>query len=300
MARASTLLTLGLFAAALAAAQDNMPLIEETSTRVSDHVWAIVGWPNIAIVVGNRATLVVDTGLGPRNGATIMRVVKKLSTNQKLYLTSTHYHVEHTTGEASFPADTILIRPAVQQEEVEKNVEGMMARFRTMSAQNRELLDGVKLRAPDMVFDREVKLDLGGVTARLMLLGAAHTKGDEVIFVEPDSTLISGDVVENKIVPRANRGEGTPKSWLAVLDKIEPLKPRYIIPDHGDLGDNSLIAKQRGFMVDLQSRAVALKRQGVSVSDAGKQLTLEFKAKYPDWESMDLVATFVERVYEEN
>ena len=300
MARASAFLTLGLFAAALAAAQDNMPLIEETSTRVSDHVWAIVGWPNIAIVVGNRATLVVDTGLGPRNGATIMRVVKKLSTNQKLYLTSTHYHVEHTTGEASFPADTVLIRPAVQQEEVEKNVEGMMARFRTMSAQNRELLDGVKLRAPDMVFDREVKLDLGGVTARLMLLGAAHTKGDEVFFVEPDSTLISGDVVENKIVPRANRGEGTPKSWLAVLDKIEPLKPRYIIPDHGDLGDNSLIAKQRGFMVDLQSRAVALKRQGVSVSDAGKQLTLEFKAKYPDWESMDLVATFVERVYEEN
>ena len=60
---AITLLPLG-----TAAAQGNMPLLEENSTRVSDHVYAMMGFPNIAIVVGSRATLVVDTGLGPRNG----------------------------------------------------------------------------------------------------------------------------------------------------------------------------------------------------------------------------------------
>jgi len=130
----------------------NMPLVEEKSTRVSDHVYAIVGFPNIAIVVGSRATLVVDTGLGPRNGATAMRVVKKLAMGQKLFLTTTHFHVEHTAGEAAFPAETILIRPAVQQAEVEKSVPGMIARFSTFSAQNRELLAGVKLGAPDLVF----------------------------------------------------------------------------------------------------------------------------------------------------
>jgi glyoxylase-like metal-dependent hydrolase (beta-lactamase superfamily II) len=282
------------------AAAQNMPLLEENSTRVSDHVYAIVGFPNIAIVVGSRATLVVDTGLGPRNGATVMRVVKKLSTNQKLFLTTTHFHVEHTAGEAGFPAETILIRPAVQQEEVEKGIAGMIARFSTFSEQNRELLAGVKLRAPDMVFDSEVKLDLGGVTARLLWYGAGHTKGDELIFVEPDSTLIPGDIVQDKLVPRVNAGEGTPLGWLAVLDKIAPLKPRYVIPDHGALGDGSLIAKERAFIVDLQSRALALKRQGVPVSEAGKQLTAEFKAKYPDWGNMELVAGFVERVYAES
>src|SRR5258706_15827453 len=112
---------IALLALATASAQ-NMPLVEEKSTRVSDHVYAMMGFPNIAIVVGSRATLVVDTGLGPRNGATIMRVVKKLSTNQKLFLTTTHFHVEHTAGEAGFPAETILIRPAVQQADVEKGV----------------------------------------------------------------------------------------------------------------------------------------------------------------------------------
>ena len=183
---------------------------------------------------------------------------------------------------------------------MDKGVAGMIARFSTFSEQNRELLAGVKLRAPDMVFDTETTLDLGGVTARLLWYGAGHTKGDELIFVEPDSTLIPGDIVQDKLVPRVNSGEGTPQGWLAILDKIAPLKPRFVIPDHGALGDGSLIAKERAFIVDLQSRALALKRQGASVKDAGQQLTAEFKAKYPDWASMDLVAGFVERVYSED
>jgi glyoxylase-like metal-dependent hydrolase (beta-lactamase superfamily II) len=287
-------------AATVAVAQNNQPLVEENSTRVSEHVYAIVGFPNIAIVIGNRATLVVDTGLGPRNAATAMRVVKKLSTNQKLFLTTTHFHAEHTAGEAAFPTDTILIRPAAQQEEVDRSGAAFIARFSTLSEQNRELLAGVKLRTPDMVFDREAKLDLGGVTARLLWYGAGHTKGDELIFVEPDLTLIPGDIVQDKIVPRVNAGEGTPKGWLTILDKIEPLKPRYIVPDHGGLGDGSLIAKERAFITDLQSRALALKRQGVSADDAGKRLTDEFKMKYADWANMNLVGSFVQLVYLEN
>jgi glyoxylase-like metal-dependent hydrolase (beta-lactamase superfamily II) len=295
----SALLILSLLLPGRVVAQ-NMPLVEEKSTRVSDHVYAIMGFPNIAIVVGNRATLVVDTGLGPRNGETAMRVVKKLSSNQRLYLTTTHFHAEHTAGEAGFPADTIIIRAAVQQQEAEKSLAGMITRFSGMSPQNRDLLAGVKLRAPDMVFDRELKLDLGGVTARLMWLGQAHTKGDELIFVEPDSTLIPGDVVQDRLVPRVNPDEGSPGSWLAVLDKVDALKPRYIVPDHGDLGDGSLIAKQRAFMSDLQSRALALKRQGVPAADAGKRLTTEITAQYPGWMNLNLVESFVERVYEEN
>jgi hypothetical protein len=41
-----------------------------------------------------------------------------------------------------------------------------------------------------------------------------------------------------------------------------------------------------------------LKRQGVSVDAAGKQLGTEFAAKYPDWPNMN-VTQFVERVYAE-
>src|ERR1700678_2926705 len=101
---------LGLVFAATAAAQMAQPLVTEQTVKISDHVWAIMGFPNIAIVVGDRATLVVDTGLGPRNGATIARVAQKLApANQKLFLTTTHFHPEHAAGVAGFPRGTILI-----------------------------------------------------------------------------------------------------------------------------------------------------------------------------------------------
>ncbi len=52
----------GLLATGAARAQTAQPLVDEkTLTRVSDHVYALAGWPNIGIVVGSRGTLVIDT-----------------------------------------------------------------------------------------------------------------------------------------------------------------------------------------------------------------------------------------------
>lgn len=277
-----------------------MMLPENSVTRVSEHVHAIVGFPNIGIVVGDRATLVVDTGLGARNGAIVLKQAEKLAKAPALYLTTTHFHPEHAMGEQAFPPRTIIIRPAVQQDEMSKHATEMMDLFRSFSAQSKELLQDVKLRAPDIVFDKEIKLDLGGVTARLMWLGPAHTQGDELIFVEPDSVLIPGDIVQDKIVPNMPDADASVKGWLAILDQLEPLHPRYVLPDHGALGDGSLIAKERAFLLDLQTRSLALKRQGKSADEASTMVTAEFKTKYPDWQTMGPVANVVKRVYAEN
>ena len=73
---------------------------------------------------------------------------------------------------------------------------------------------------------------------------------------------------------------------------------RHVLPDHSAPGDGSLVSKERAFIDDLQTRALTLKKQGVSVDDAGKQLSAEFKTKYSDWPSMN-VAAFVRSVYAE-
>jgi glyoxylase-like metal-dependent hydrolase (beta-lactamase superfamily II) len=276
----------------------SQPILGENTTKVSDHVWAIMGFPNIAIIVGERATLIVDTGLGPRNGSTISHVASKLSSNQKLFLTTTHYHPEHAGGEGGFPPNTILIRNAVQQQEMEKHGVEMVNMFSSRSAQNKELLAGVQLRTPDVTYETEAKLDLGGVTARLLWCGGAHTKGDELTLVEPDGTLVSGDVVQNKVVPNIANDGGSSTSWISVLDKIAALNVRHVLPDHSAPGDGSLVLQERSFIVDLRTRALALKQQGVSADDAGKQLSAEFKTKYSDWPSMN-VAGFVRSVYAE-
>src|SRR5215471_2215641 len=84
------------------------PLVKEgVTTKVSNHVYAIpdgnVGLvPNVGIIVGSRATMVVDTGLGPRNGQTVLKVTNSVSTNRELYVVSTHFHPEHALGESAF------------------------------------------------------------------------------------------------------------------------------------------------------------------------------------------------------
>ncbi len=281
------------------AAQMRQPLMTEDTVKISDHVWAIMGFPNVAIIVGDRAMLVVDTGLGPRNGATVARAAAKLSKGPKLFLTTTHFHPEHAGGDAGFPAGTILIRNIVQQQEMEQHGLETVDRFRKMSEQNAELLkDVASLRTPDILFQDEAKVDLGGVTARLLWFGGGHTKGDELTFVEPDRTLVSGDIVQNKVVPGIAADGGTSSSWIAVLDKLAELNVRHVLPDHSPPGDGSLITSERNFISDVQTRALALKRQGVSAEDAGKQLSVELKTKYADWPSTN-VAGLAQRIYAE-
>src|SRR6202451_837367 len=137
----STLLMLAALAATTAFAQVSQPMVSENTTKISDHVWAIMGFPNIAIVVGSRSTLVVDTGMGPKNGATVAGIVAKLAPNNtKLFLTTTHFHPEHAGGEPGFPPGTILIRDAVQQQELEKHGQEMIDMFGGRWAQTKELL----------------------------------------------------------------------------------------------------------------------------------------------------------------
>ena len=64
----------------------------------------------------------------------------------------------------------------MQQEELEQRKAEFIEMFSKMSAQNKALLEDVKMRPPDVLFDREITLDLGGVSARLFWLGTAHTR----------------------------------------------------------------------------------------------------------------------------
>lgn len=295
----------GLIAAA-AFGQFPSPTLTETSTKVSDHIFMTSGFPNVVYVIGDSATLVVDTGLGKANGATVARVAKRLAKGPKLFLTTTHYHPEHAAGLGGFPPETILIRPAAQQRELEREGEQTMTFFRN-SPQFAPSLQGLgPLRPADITFDTEAKLDLGGgVTVRLMFLGAGHTASDELIFVEPDRALISGDIVQNKVVPAVASSGGSFASWLTVLDKLAALQPRIVIPTHSKVGDGSLIGAEAAFIRDMQARVAALKKTGVSAQDAAARLTEVFKMNYPewaanaDWPNLNSMTGFVNRLYAE-
>jgi glyoxylase-like metal-dependent hydrolase (beta-lactamase superfamily II) len=274
-------------------------LAENAAERLSEHIYMIRGFPNIVIIVGKSATLVVDTGLGPINGAVVARTVAKLGSTSKLYLTTTHFHPEHAAGEGGFPKGTILIRAKVQQEELERDNDATITRFRKRRERDAALLEGVKYRKPDILFDSKYNLDLGGVHAQLIWAGPAHTKGDVEIFVEEDKALVSGDVIQNMYGPVfATSGAGTPREWLQTLEVLQRLKARLIIPDHSPPGDESLIVAAQGFLEFLDKRAAALKSAGTAATEASKIINAELRMRYPDWELHD-VSNAVALVYAE-
>jgi glyoxylase-like metal-dependent hydrolase (beta-lactamase superfamily II) len=297
-----------------APATHNSPLVVEHEVRkVSEHVWVIDGsksggiFPNVGIVVGTRGTLVVDTGIGRQAGEIVMREVKQLSSTPNLYLTFTHFHTEHVSGAQAFPANTVLIYSEATQEDINAGLSGHIARFSARSQQYKELLQDFKTRPADILFDHEVKIDLGGVTARLMYFGPGHTHGDELILVEEDGVLLPGDIVQSRMFPNisyrfdSSTGVGPNASgWLTLLDKVEALHPKVIVPDHGDFpGDSSLIGKERDYLQSLKVRVLELKKQGKSGEEVGKILTPEFQAKYPDWTPATAIAPAAQRFYDE-
>ena len=264
-------------------------LVREGSTvRVSEHVYVIPDRnaplvPNIGIVVGSRATLVVDTGLGPINAQTVLREVEKLARGTELYVVSTHYHPEHAAGEMSFPETARVVRARAQQQDIDERGADSLLRFRGFSPLVEELLAGVRYRAADTIFDREHEIDLGELRVRLMAWGPTHTRGDTMVFVPEDHVLIAGDVVMKDRFLVFVSPESSLDTWITVLQDLEPLQPRHIVPSHGALGDGSLLATQRTYLERVQARVRELRAAGVTVEDAAATLTEELRAVYPDW-----------------
>jgi glyoxylase-like metal-dependent hydrolase (beta-lactamase superfamily II) len=229
------------------------PLVREGATRkVSDHVYIIPDdnvpmVPNVGIIVGTTSAMVIDTGLGTRNGATVLREAQKVAGGKPIaYLATTHVHPEHDLGADAFPATTRLIRAQSQVDEIAADGLGTAENFRARSAINAELLRNAAFRKADVTFTDRYQVDLGGVRVRLEAVGFNHTRGDTIFFVDPDAVLFSGDTVMTRL-PNVTGPASRVQQWLSTLDRIEAMQPKAIVPSHGPTGDLGLLAPYRAY-----------------------------------------------------
>jgi glyoxylase-like metal-dependent hydrolase (beta-lactamase superfamily II) len=303
-AAAALVAATGATAAAQPPASATPPLVKANATvKVSDHVWVIPDGnvplvPNVGIIVGSRATLVIDTGLGPRNAETVLREVAKVSSHQELYLVATHFHPEHAGGASAFPPGSKFIASSVEAQDLKELGPGMVQAFSRISPVHADLLRDVVLREPDIVFDDLYRLDLGDVQVQLMALGPTHTRGDTGAFVEPDRVLFAGDVVMNRAF-LAFGAQSSPRTWLESLGRLAALHPGLVVPSHGPTGGPEIIDQQRQVLTALRRAVAARRAEGQSVDQAASALTSEFQAKHPDWRSPGRIAAAVRAMYAE-
>ena len=280
------------------------PLVRENSTvKLTDHTYVIPDAnvslvPNVGIVVGSKATLVIDPGLGRRNGETVLKEVAKVSKNTELYVVSTHFHPEHTTGYLAFPPTAKYVNSTTQEKEFEDTGMQMVKTFSGRSPLTAELLKDAARRPADITFDREYTLDLGGVRVRCLVVGPTHTRGDTGFFVEGDGVLFAGDVVMNESFLAAGAASSM-KAWLAAFDAFAAFKPRTVVPAHGAVGPGTLVGTNRAWVQQVRDRALALKAQGKSIDETATTLQTEFQALHPEWPRANGLAALARSAYED-
>jgi glyoxylase-like metal-dependent hydrolase (beta-lactamase superfamily II) len=229
--------------------------------------------------------LVVDTGMGARNAATVLDEVAKVGKDRKgkpkpIYLVTTHVHPEHDMGAHAFPKNSRLIRSRTQVEDIAAGA-GMklVPVFAARSELNQELLKDAYHRAADIVFDGAYTLDLGGLVARIGAMGTNHTHGDTIVFV--DGVLFSGDIAM-KPQPSFSDPTATITHWLDSLDALEAMSPHIIVPSHGPIGGLELIQGYRAYLTRIRDRTAELEKAGKSQDETTEIITGEMSAQYPD------------------
>jgi glyoxylase-like metal-dependent hydrolase (beta-lactamase superfamily II) len=281
------------------------PLVRADGTvRVGGHTWVIPDGevplvPNVGIVAGSRAVLVIDPGLGRGNGETVLAEVRKLAPGREIYVASTHHHAEHTTGFLAFPDAARYVSSNVQAREFAASGQQQIESFSRRSEVTAELLSDAAVFTPDITFDGEYVLDLGGARVRLVSVGPTHTRGDTGLLVEEDRVLFSGDVVMNESFLAA-RQESSMRAWLEAFDTFEAMGPRVVVPAHGAVGDGGLIAANRAVMEAIRTRAEELKAEGRTVEEAVTTIETELRARYPDWARANGIAAAVRSAYAES
>ncbi len=281
-------LLLAALAAPLYAQQATAPpsLVREGVTeKLTRHVWAIPDGsaplvPNVGIIVGRKAVLVVETGMGARNAQTVLREVAKVGGGKPIYLVTTHVHPEHDMGAHVFPKDSKLIRSQDQVADIAAGAGmNLVPLFTSRSELNQELLKDAQHRAADITFDQEYTLDLGGLKAKIYAMGTNHTHGDTVVLV--DGVLFSGDVAM-KPQPLFTNATATIPHWLASLDRLQAMHPGVIVPSHGPFGGVEIIEGYRNYLTRIRDRTAGLKQAGKSQDETIQIVSDEMVAQYPD------------------
>jgi glyoxylase-like metal-dependent hydrolase (beta-lactamase superfamily II) len=261
--------------------------------KLSDHVTVVLqGQPgaqsNVGIVVGSKGTLVIDSGLGPKNGAILANVARQLAPGgTTLYVAATHFHPEHMMGESGFPGSAIILRSKRQQQDIDATGaaegRGVVALFKGMPARAADM-EGAVYRTPDVTFAGDALIDLGGTRVQLLELGPTHTSGDVGFFIEGDGVVFTGDVAMSAPIGiNSARFTSAPTNagvWLASLERMMALKPRHVVPSHGPLGDASMVEKHRVFMTAVRDRVRALKGQRQTADQVASTVTTELAAKH--------------------
>jgi glyoxylase-like metal-dependent hydrolase (beta-lactamase superfamily II) len=248
--------------------------------------------PNVGIVVGDDAALVIDTAMGAENGARILGEARRIVGDRKLFLTTTHFHPEHAFGAQAFKGEATYVANEAQAQELADKGAEYVEMFSGFGPGLAELLEGVELVAPEVVYGGErARIELGGIAVELLYYGSAHTRGDQLVLLPEERILFPGDLVENRFLPIFPDEDAEGGRWLELLDRIEALAPEVVVPGHGAPGDLGLVAELRDYLLAVRARVEQLNADGRPLEAIEATVDEEMRSRYADWDNEMWIAS---------
>lgn len=288
------------------ASQADMEEKKITFSQISEHAWAYTaeGDPNTGIVIGDDCVLVADTQATPAMAADVVRRIREVTDKPIKYVVLTHYHAVRVLGAAGYGAEHILASQdtrdlIVERGEADKASE--IGRFPRLFQNVETVPPG--LTWPTMTFTGKMTLWLGKLEVQLIQLGRGHTKGDTVVWLPQERTLLSGDLVEFGATPYA--GDAYFQDWPQTLDNIAALKPAALVPGRGAaLTTPAEVAEgltgTRNFISDVYASVQEGVKAGRDLNTVYKDTYAKLKPKYSQWVIFDHCMPFdVSRAYDE-
>ncbi len=218
---------------------------------------------NIGVMVGEEGTFLIDDQFADATPA-ILEAVKELGGDHPRFLLNTHYHGDHTGGNANLGGAGTLIL-------AHDNVRKWLAAGYELRAFQRSEPPAPAKALPVITYDGEMSLHLNGEEVRAVHLAGAPTDGDTVIWFLGSNVLHTGDIFFNGFFPFIDTAHGgSLAGMITAVDRILGWvdgKTR-IIPGHGPLATRDDLLAYRGMLHTALDRLTALKARGLSVEEA--------------------------------
>ena len=277
------------------AGQPRAPIIATTEIKeIADGVWVIPDSdrtpmvPNVGIIVGERATLVIDPGFGPDNARAVVDKAHSFKTGQPVFVTHTHCHPEHGYGANAVADDVTILYNEAQWNEVQEKGPILLRMFRKQMPALAPMLDCVEFVRPHLLYAGTLSLDLGGGhTVEFREFGGAHSLGDQGIVARGSvSVLFTGDLVEEGTFGVLGDSDSHVVPWIDRVRRFEQLEPDIVVPGHGQVGGPERLADYRAYLELARRRVNQLRAAGeLSEAEISDQVSAEVLDLHPDWKN---------------
>jgi len=239
--------------------------IEITATDLGHRTWMLQGeGGNMTAAVTGDGTILVDGEFAPLHDK-IKAAIAALSPQKVRYLVNTHFHGDHTGGNAGFAQEGATVVAQV-------NVRNRLAAGTTNGLTGRKTPPATAEALPAKTYTDAMMLVLKDRTVQLGHIANAHTDGDTYAYFPDADVLATGDIVTlGKRYPNIDFANGGGiDGMIAGVDAYLKLvnDNTRIVPGHGPLVNKAKLAEYRAMLADARERVAKLIAAGKSESEA--------------------------------